>query len=169
MRDFSLSSISLIHFTLFISDNYTLFLKNTYSYQTLNYVFSVLKNVIKTCYQTLFFFHYKYSKDAFLVYFLNHSFYVILKTKTTILLPNGPSLFQSLGVEIWVQGSFLSLPHDLSQFPLLANYGSKFRSCVCMCVCVCVCVCVFFFFFFNFFLLQSFFNLVPVVKKVSHM
>ena len=69
MRDFSLSSISLIHFTLFISDNYTLLLKNRYSYQTLNYVFSVLKNVIKTCYQThFFFFHYEYSEDVFLVY-----------------------------------------------------------------------------------------------------
>ena len=50
------SLFNIIHFTLFISDNYTLFLKNTYSYQTFNYVFSVLKNVIKTCYQTHFFF-----------------------------------------------------------------------------------------------------------------
>ena len=33
-------------------------------------------------------------------------------------------------MEIWVQGNLLSLPHNLSQFPLLADCGSKFQTYV---------------------------------------
>lgn len=39
------------------------------------------------------------------------------------------SQFQTLGVEIWVQGNLPSLLHDLSQFPLLGDCGSKFQTC----------------------------------------
>ena len=85
MRAFSLSSISLIHFTLFISDNYVLFLKNTYSYQTLNYVFSVLKNVIKTCYQThFFFFIMSTQKMCFQYTFLNYMCETFFTTGTKL-------------------------------------------------------------------------------------
>ena len=39
------------------------------------------------------------------------------------------SQFWSLGVEIWVQGNLPSLPHNLSQFPLPSDCGSKFQTC----------------------------------------
>ena len=39
------------------------------------------------------------------------------------------SQFRSLGVEIWLQGNLPSLPHNLSQFPFLADCGSKFQTC----------------------------------------
>jgi len=35
--------------------------------------------------------------------------------------------FQILGVEIWVKENLPSLSHNLSQFPLLVDCGSKFR------------------------------------------
>ena len=38
------------------------------------------------------------------------------------------SQFRNLGVEIWIQGNLLSLPYNLSQFPLLGDYGSKFQT-----------------------------------------
>ena len=37
--------------------------------------------------------------------------------------------FWNIGEEIWVQGNILSLPHNLSQFPRLADCGSKFQTC----------------------------------------
>ena len=39
------------------------------------------------------------------------------------------SQIRTLGVEIWVQGSLPSLPHDLPRFPLLCDCGSKFQTC----------------------------------------
>ena len=39
------------------------------------------------------------------------------------------SQFQSLGVEIWVQGNLPSLPYNISQFPLFSDCGSKFHTC----------------------------------------
>ena len=38
------------------------------------------------------------------------------------------SQFRSLGVEIRVQENLSPLPHNLSQFPLLSNCGSKFQA-----------------------------------------
>ena len=38
------------------------------------------------------------------------------------------SQFRNLGVEIWIQGNLPSLPYNLSQFPLLGDYGSKFQT-----------------------------------------
>ena len=61
---------------------------------------------------------------------LNHVFPIELKleSKNSLSLETF-SQFWTLGVEIWVQGNLPSLPHNLSQFPLLGNCGSKFQTC----------------------------------------
>ena len=52
-----------------------------------------------------------------------------LKLKTKSLFSQQTfSQFWSSGVEIWVQGNLPCLPQNLSQFPLLADCGSKFRT-----------------------------------------
>ena len=61
---------------------------------------------------------------------LNHVFPIELKleSKNPLSLETF-SQFWTLGVEIWVQRNLPSLPHNLSQFPLLGNCGLKFQTC----------------------------------------
>ena len=66
------------HFLIFLINLET---NHTKEFQYQRYYKNMLPNT---------FFHYEYSKDVFLTHFLNHSFHIILKTKTTILLPNVP-------------------------------------------------------------------------------
>ena len=60
---------------------------------------------------------------------LKHVFPIELKLESQNSLNRETfSQFRSLGVEIWVQENLPSLPHNLSQFPLLSDCGSKFQT-----------------------------------------
>ena len=61
---------------------------------------------------------------------LNHVFPIELKLESKNPLSQETfSQFWTLGVGIWVQGNLPSLPHDLPQFLLLCDCGSKFQTC----------------------------------------
>ena len=61
---------------------------------------------------------------------LNHVFPIELKPKSQNPLSQETfSQFWTLEVKIWVQGNLPSLSHNLSQFPFLSDYGSKFQTC----------------------------------------
>ena len=61
---------------------------------------------------------------------LDHVFPIDLKLQSKNPLSQETfSQFWTLGVEIWVQGNLPSLPHDLPQFLLLCDCGSKFQTC----------------------------------------
>ena len=60
---------------------------------------------------------------------LNQVFPIELKLESKNSLSQETfSQFWTLGVEIWVQWNFPSLPHDLPQFLLLCDCGSKFQT-----------------------------------------
>ena len=61
---------------------------------------------------------------------LNHVFPIDLKLQSKNPLSQETfSQFWTLGAEIWVQGNLPSLPHNLPQFLLLYDCGSKFQIC----------------------------------------
>ena len=77
------STTPFFFFSLKIHQTHFLFLKNTYSYQTLNCVFHFWKYVIRNRVpNTFFFWHYEHFKHMFFQHFLYHNIHTILKINT---------------------------------------------------------------------------------------